>query len=64
MENTMINSLTSMFKTGSNILSGLEKVSGSIDFGQLPSPLKDLYDTWFDRTVDELVRQELKQGKN
>ena len=63
MENT-INSLTSIFRTGSNIFSGLEKVSGSFDFGQLPLPLKGLYDTWFDRTVDELVRQELKQGKN
>ena len=53
-----------MFRTGSNIFSGLEKVSGSFDFGQLPLPLKGLYDTWFDRTVDELVRQELKQGRN
>ena len=53
-----------MFRTGSNIFSGLEKVSGSFDFSQLPSPLKGLYDTWFDRTVDELVRQELKQGRN
>lgn len=63
MENT-INSLTSIFRTGSNIFSGLEKVSGSFDFSQLPLPLKGLYDTWFDKTVDELVRQELKQGRN